>query len=151
MSEAIRVPHRSVTGDRAWAVAAVTGIVIVVAGACSTLPGILQGPLRHDFGWSRGSIGLAVSVNMVLYGLTAPYAAALSDRFGVRRVVVAALVAIGAGAGLTTAMTAAWEFTLLWGFMVGAGTGALSMTLGAAVSDRWFARGKGLVTGLLSS
>ncbi|MGC4998218.1 MFS transporter [Streptomyces sp. DT195] len=151
MRDTIRIPQRSVTGGRAWAVAAVTGIAIVVAGACSTLPGILQGPLRHDFGWSRGSIGLAVSVNMVLYGLTAPYAAALSDRFGMRRVVVAALVAVAVGAGLTTAMTAAWQFTLLWGLMVGAGTGSLSMTLGAAVSDRWFARRKGLVTGLLSS
>lgn len=130
---------------------AVTGTAIVVAGACSTLPGILQGPLRDDYGWSRGSIGLAVSVNMVLYGLTAPYAAALLDRFGVRRVVAAALLTVAAGVGLTTAMTAAWQFTLLWGLLVGAGTGALSMTLGAAVTDRWFARHKGLVTGLLSS
>ncbi|MFJ3662979.1 MFS transporter [Streptomyces sp. NPDC090119] len=151
MSEAIRVPRQSVTGHRAWWVAAVTGTAIVVAGACSTLPGILQGPLRHDFGWSRGSIGWAVSVNMVLYGLTAPYAAALSDRFGVRRVVAAALLTVAAGAGLTTMMTAAWQFTLLWGLLVGAGTGALSMTLGAAVTDRWFARHQGLVTGLLSS
>ncbi|MGV9319175.1 MFS transporter [Streptomyces sp. NPDC003660] len=151
MSEAIRVPRKSVTGHRAWWVAAVTGTAIVVAGACSTLPGILQGPLRHDFGWSRGSIGLAVSVNMVLYGLTAPYAAALSDRFGVRRVVAAALLTVAAGAGLTTMTTAAWQFTLLWGLLVGAGTGALSMTLGAAVTDRWFARHKGLVTGALSS
>lgn len=130
---------------------AVTGTAIVVAGACSTLPGVLQGPLRDEFGWSRGSIGLAVSMNMVLYGLTAPYAAALLDRFGVRRVVAAALLTVAAGAGLTTAMTAAWQFALLWGLMVGAGTGALSMTLGAAVTDRWFARHQGLVTGVLSS
>ncbi|MFF7969494.1 MFS transporter [Streptomyces sp. NPDC007903] len=151
MSEATQVLSKSVAGHRAWWVVAVTGTAIVVAGACSTLPGILQGPLRDDYGWSRGSIGLAVSVNMVLYGLTAPYAAALLDRFGVRRVVAAALLTVAAGAGLTTAMTAAWQFTLLWGLLVGAGTGSLSMTLGAAVTDRWFARHKGLVTGVLSS
>ncbi|MGA5324489.1 MFS transporter [Streptomyces seoulensis] len=151
MSEATKLLPRSVAGHRAWWVVAVTGTAIVVAGAYSTLPGILQGPLRQDFGWSRGAIGLAVSVNMVLYGLTAPYAAALLDRFGVRRVVTAALLTVAAGAGLTTTMTAAWQFTLLWGLLAGAGTGALSMTLGAAVTDRWFDRHKGLVTGVLSS
>ncbi|MFI9392855.1 MFS transporter [Streptomyces bauhiniae] len=151
MSEATQVLPTSVAGHRAWWVVAVTGTAIVVAGACSTLPGILQGPLRDDYGWSRGSIGLAVSVNMVLYGLTAPYAAALLDRLGARRVVAAALLTVAAGAGLTTAMTAAWQFTLLWGLLAGAGTGALSMTLGAAVTDRWFARHRGLVTGVLSS
>lgn len=151
MSEATKLLPKSVAGHRAWWVVAVTGTAIVVAGACSTLPGILQGPLRQDFGWSRGTIGLAVSVNMVLYGLTAPYAAALLDRFGVRCVVTAALLTVAAGAGLTTMMTAAWQFTLLWGLLAGAGTGALSMTLGAAVTDRWFARHKGLVTGVLSS
>ncbi|QBJ88902.1 MFS transporter [Streptomyces seoulensis] len=151
MSQATKLPPQPVAGHRAWWVVAVTGTAIVVAGACSTLPGILQGPLRQDFGWSRGTIGLAVSVNMVLYGLTAPYAAALLDRFGVRRVVTTALLTVAAGAGLTTTMTAAWQFTLLWGLLAGAGTGALSTTLGAAVTDRWFDRHKGLVTGVLSS
>ncbi|MGW5658851.1 MFS transporter [Streptomyces sp. NPDC003758] len=142
---------RNPSAHRAWWVATVTGAAIVVAGAFSTMPGILQEPLHDEFAWSRGSIGLAASVNMVLYGLTAPYAAALMDRFGVRRVVVAALAAVAAGALLTTAMKAAWQFTLCWGFLVGLGTGSLSMTLGTTVTNRWFARHRGLVTGVLSS
>ncbi|TXS32721.1 MFS transporter, partial [Streptomyces sp. gb1(2016)] len=81
------LPHRSRLGHRAWWVAAAALLAIVVAGAFSTLPGLLTGPLHQEFGWSRGSIGLSASVNMVLYGLTAPFAAALMDRFGIRRVV----------------------------------------------------------------
>nr|WP_200422932.1 MFS transporter [Streptomyces sp. Y2F8-2] len=142
---------RNPSAHRAWWVATVTGAAIVVAGAFSTMPGILQEPLHDQFAWSRGSIGLAASVSMVLYGLTAPCAAALMDRFGVRRVVVAALGAVAAGALLTTAMNAAWQFTLSWGFLVGLGTGSLSMTLGTTVTNRWFARHRGLVTGVLSS
>ncbi|MER6347317.1 MFS transporter [Streptomyces sp. NPDC001595] len=138
-------------GHRAWWVAAVAGLTIVIAGAFSTMPGILQEPLRDEFHWSRGSIGLAASVNMVLYGLTAPYAAALMDRFGIRRVVLAALGAVAAGAVLTTVMSAAWQFTLFWGFLVGLGTGSLSMTLGTTVTNRWFTSRRGLVTGILSS
>lgn len=143
--------HTKDSGHRAWWVAAAAGVAIVVAGAFSTMPGILQDPLRQEFHWSRGSIGLAASVNMVLYGLTAPYAAALMDRFGIRRVVIAALGTVATGAVLTTMMSAAWQFTLFWGFLVGLGTGSLSMTLGTTVTNRWFTTHRGLVTGVLSS
>lgn len=93
MNRSDTVPRTTGTpaGRRAWCVAAVACLAIVVAGAFSTLPGLLITPLHDEFHWSRGSIGFATSVNMVLYGLTAPFAAALMDRFGMRRIVVAAL------------------------------------------------------------
>ncbi|MET8480017.1 MFS transporter [Streptomyces clavifer] len=141
-------PH---TNQRAWWVAAVAALAIVVAGSFSTMPGILLGPLQDEFHWSRGTIGLASSVNMVLYGLTAPFAAALMDRFGIRRVVVAALSTVAAGSLLTTLMSASWQFILFWGFLVGLGTGSMAMAFGATVTNRWFTTRRGLVTGILSS
>ncbi|MFD9503778.1 MFS transporter [Streptomyces sp. NPDC060035] len=138
-------------GHRAWWVAAAAALAIVVAGTFSTMPGILLGPLQEEFHWSRGTIGLAASVNMVLYGLTAPFAAALMDRFGIRRVVVAALSTVAAGSMLTTLMNASWQFTLFWGFLVGLGTGSMAMAFGATVTNRWFTTRRGLVTGILSS
>ncbi|WP_250293397.1 MFS transporter [Streptomyces atroolivaceus] len=143
--------HRGHLPHRAWWVAAAALLVIIVAGAFSTLPGLLTGPLHGEFGWSRGSIGLAASVNMVLYGLTAPFAAALMDRFGIRRVVAVALLVIASGAGLTTVMAAAWQFTLYWGMLVGLGTGSVATAFGATVTQRWFVRRRGLVTGVLAS
>src|ERR1044072_3205251 len=102
----LRRPHR------AWAVAAVTFVTIVGAAAFASLPGLLIEPL-HDpdtgFGWSRGTIGFAVSVNLALYGVTAPFAAALMDRYGIRKVVAVALTVISVGSLLTVWMTAAWQ------------------------------------------
>ncbi|MEU1458037.1 MFS transporter [Streptomyces avermitilis] len=144
-------PRPAATGHRAWWVAAVAALAIVVAGAFSTMPGILQNPLQQEFHWSRGTIGVASSVNMVLYGLTAPFAAALMDRFGIRRVVVAALTTVAAGSLLTTVMNASWQFTLSWGLLVGLGTGSMAMAFGATVTNRWFTTRRGLVTGILSS
>lgn len=144
-------PGSRSAGHRAWWVAAVATLVIVVAGSFSTLPGILQNPLQEEFRWTRGTLGVATAVNMVLYGLTAPFAAALMDRFGIRRTVVAALATVAAGALLTTVMTAPWQFTLFWGFLVGLGTGSTAMAFGATVTHRWFATRRGLVTGILSS
>lgn len=57
---------------RAWFVAAVTFVTIIGAAAFRSLPGLLIDPLHEDFDWSRGTIGAAVSINLALYGLTAP-------------------------------------------------------------------------------
>ncbi|MFE9246333.1 MFS transporter [Nocardiopsis sp. NPDC006938] len=142
--------RRRVTVHRAWVTALVAGLTIVAAAAFAAVPGLLMEPLHDEYGWSRGSIGLAASVNMLLYGLVAPFAAALTDRFGLRRVAVAALAVVVAGAGLTTLMTASWQLTLYWGFLVGAGTGSLSMTFAATVAHHWFTRRRGLVVGALT-
>ncbi len=90
---------------RAWFVAAVTFVTIIGAAAFRAVPGLFIDPLNEEFGWSRGTIGAAVSVNLALYGLTAPFAAALMDRYGIRRVVAVALTVI-AGSGATVWMTA---------------------------------------------
>ena len=91
-------PARAGRIHRAWFVAAVTFVTIIGAAAFASLPGLLIDPLHEEFGWSRGTIGFAVSVNLALYGLTAPFAAALMDRFGIRRVVAVALTVIAVGA-----------------------------------------------------
>ncbi|MTE19742.1 MFS transporter [Streptomyces sp. TRM43335] len=153
MTRSAETPHtsRGPLVHRAWWVAAAAAVAIVVAGAFSTVPGLLVDPLHRDFGWSRGSIGFAASVNMVLYGLTAPFAAALMDRFGIRRVVAGALTLVAVGAALTTVMSAAWQLTLYWGLLVGLGTGSMAMAFAATVVGRWFVERRGLATGLLTS
>ncbi|MCK2217818.1 MFS transporter [Actinomadura sp. ATCC 31491] len=140
-----RGPHR------AWYVAAVAFVAILGAAGFRATPGVLITPLRNEFGWSTGTVSLAVSVNLVLYGLTAPFAAALMDRFGMRRVVALALLLIAAGSGLTVLMTASWQLLLLWGVFVGLGTGSMALVFAATVVDRWFVRHRGLVTGILTA
>lgn len=136
---------------RAWFVAAVAFVTIIGAAAFRSLPGLLIDPLNHDFHWSRGTIGAAVSINLALYGLTAPFAAALMDRFGIRRVVAVALTVIAVGSGLTVWMTAAWQLMLCWGLLVGLGSGSMALAFAATVTNRWFTERKGLVTGILTA
>ncbi|MFD4372650.1 MFS transporter [Streptomyces sp. NPDC058486] len=136
---------------RAWSVAAVTFVTIIGAAAFASLPGLLIEPLHTEFDWSRGTIGFAVSVNLALYGLTAPFAAALMDRFGIRRVVAVALSVIALGSVLTVWMTAAWQLVLLWGVLVGLGSGSMALAFAATVTNRWFTARRGLVTGVLTA
>lgn len=136
---------------RAWIVAAVTFVTIIGGAAFNSLPGLLIDPLHTEFDWSRGQIGLAVSLDMALYGLTAPFAAALMDRFGIRRVVVVALSAVAAGALASVWMTAAWQLMIYWGVLVGLGSGSMAMAFSATVTNRWFVARRGLVTGILTA
>jgi MFS family permease len=135
----------------AWAVAAVSFVAILGAAGFRSVPGVMMMPLHMEFGWSHGVVGLAMSVNMTLFGLTAPFAAALMDRFGVRPVLATALTLIAAGSALSVTMTASWQLVLLWGVLVGVGTGSISMGFVATVATRWFEARRGLVTGVLTA
>ncbi len=135
----------------AWVVAAVSFVAILGAAAFRAVPGVMMNPLHHEFGWSHGTVGVAMAVNMTLYGVTAPFAAALMDRFGVRPVLSGALALIAAGSALSVFMTASWQLVLLWGVLVGIGTGAISMGFVATVATRWFEARRGLVTGVLTA
>ncbi|QMU72909.1 MFS transporter [Streptacidiphilus sp. P02-A3a] len=135
----------------AWVVAAVCLLVLVGAAGFRSTPSLLMDPLNMQFGWSYGIISLAVSINMVLNGLTAPFAAALMDRFGIRPVVAAALTVMACGSGLTVFMTQAWELLLCWGVLVGIGSGAMALAFSATVTNRWFFARRGLVTGVLTA
>ena len=136
---------------RAWLVAAVAFVALIGAAGFRSTPGALIDPLQTEYGWSRGTISFAVSVNLLLFGLTAPFAAALMNRFGIRRVVASALLLVSAGSGLTVFMESSWQLVLLWGVLVGLGTGSMALAFVATVAGRWFVKRRGLVTGILTA
>ncbi|WP_461120172.1 MFS transporter [Saccharothrix stipae] len=135
----------------AWVVAGVGFIALVGAAAFRATPGALIEPLQREFGWSTATIGFAVSVNLMLFGLTAPFAAALMERLGVRKVVASALTLVAVGSGLTVFMTTAWQLVLFWGVLVGLGTGSMALAFVATITGRWFVKHRGLVTGILTA
>jgi MFS family permease len=135
----------------AWIIAAITFATLFATSGFRSAPSVLILPLEDDFGWSRDVISLAVAINVLLYGLTAPFAAALMERFTVRKVVMAALTTVGTGALLTIFMTKSWHLMLLWGVIVGVGTGSMALVFAATIANRWFIKKRGLVIGILTA
>ena len=135
----------------AWVVAGAAFATLVAAAAFRAAPGPLMVPLHEDAGWSIVTMSAAVSVNLVLYGLTAPFAAALMERFGLRRVVAAGLLLIAAGAGLSVLATAAWQLVFTWGVLIGLGTGSMALVFAATIANAWFVKRRGLVMGILTA
>jgi sugar phosphate permease len=134
-----------------WVVVAVTFLVLLVGAGIRATPGVLIVPLENEFGWSNATISTAVAINILLYGLIGPFAVAVMERFGLRRSVCGALLLLTVGVALTTLMQAAWQLTMLWGVVVGSGTGMIALVLGATIANRWFIKNRGLVLGLLTA
>ncbi|WP_246412925.1 MFS transporter [Methylobacterium brachythecii] len=135
----------------AWIVAGITFVVLLVGAGVRATPGIMIVPLEREFGWSTATISVAIAVNIFLYGMIGPFAVAIIERFGLRRSVCAALLVLAVGTASTVWMSAPWQMLLLWGIVVGSGSGMVANVLGATVANRWFSRHRGLVLGLLTA
>ena len=134
-----------------WLVVAVVFLVLLAAAGTRATPSVMMVPLEHQFGWSRATISLAISVNIALYGLMGPFAAAAMQRFGVRPTLLAALATMAAGVALSALMTHPWQMILIWGVMVGGATGVAALSLSATVVTRWFHSHRGLAMGILTA
>jgi MFS family permease len=132
-------------------VAGVTFLALVSSAAFRSSTGVLLLPVSDEFGWSRATVSFAVTVNLAVYGLVAPFAAALMEKLGIRRVVAAALVLLALGMAGTTVMTQPWQLVALWGVLIGFGAGCMALVFGAIVAQRWFVARRGLVTGVFSA
>jgi MFS family permease len=114
-------------------------------------PSVLIVPLEAAFGWSRSDISLAVAINVLLFGLVSPFAAALMEKFGIRKVVMSALTIVSFGAVLTIFIQTPWQLIATWGVIVGCGTGSMALVFAATVANRWFVAKRGLVIGILTA
>jgi MFS family permease len=135
----------------AWVVAAVIFLTLLAAVGIRATPSVLIVPLEHTFGWSRGTISLAISINIILYGLMGPFAAALMQQLGIRRTIIGALGLLALSIAGSTFMTAPWQLVLSWGIAVGLASGVTALVLGATVVNRWFDRHQGLVMGVITA
>jgi len=135
----------------AWIVLGVTFVCLLVSAATRATPGILIVPLEHEFGWSRTTLSMAISLNILLYGLIGPFAAGFINRYGPRRVMATSALVLGLGTLATITIKQPWQLFALWGAVVGAGTGILAIVLGASIVQRWFHEQRGLALGLLTA
>jgi sugar phosphate permease len=134
-----------------WVVVVTTFLTMLATAGAMGSAGVLIQPLHQEFGWDLADISFAMAVRLVLFGLLGPFAAAFMTHFGVRQVVCTALGLIMSGIVLSMFMRDIWQLVLLWGVVIGTGTGMTALVLGATVATRWFSARRGLVVGLMTA
>src|SRR3982075_1329717 len=134
-----------------WAMVGVTFLTALISAGTVGAPGVFIVPLQNEFGWPPAQISSALSIRFILFGLMAPFAAALLNRYGLRNMTLSALLIVASALVMSLAMTDVWQLMLLWGAVIGIGTGMTALVLGATVAARWFAARRGLVVGTLTA
>ena len=135
----------------AWLVAGVTFLAMLTTSAALGLPGAMLQPLSKEFGWTTDQLSSVFAVRFALFGLLGPFAAVFIGRFGLRTIMVTAASFIAVAMVLATQITQLWQLFLLWGLVLGCGTGLTALVLGAMVATRWFTISRGLVVGLFAA
>ncbi|MET0361891.1 MAG: MFS transporter [Sphingobium sp.] len=134
-----------------WAAAGATFLTMLIVAGAVGAPGVFIVPLQKEFGWNVADISGALAIRFLLFGAMGPFAAAFMNRFGVRRMMLVSLAIVLSGLLLSLGMSRLWQLFLLWGVVIGVGTGLTAVVLGATVATRWFTHRRGLVMGLLSA
>ena len=134
-----------------WVMVGVTFFTSLISAGTVGAPGVFIVPLQHEFGWTTAEISSALSIRFILFGLMAPFAAALLNRYGLRNVTLSALLIVASALLTSLGMTKVWQLMLLWGVVIGIGTGMTALVLGATIAARWFASRRGLVVGILTA
>jgi sugar phosphate permease len=135
----------------AWVIAVVTFLAMLTTSAALGLPGAMLPPLRKEFGWSTDVLSSVFAVRFALFGLLGPFAALFITRFGLRNIMITAACLIATAMALATVVTQLWQLFLLWGLVLGVGTGLTALVLGAMVANRWFTANRGLMVGLFAA
>src|SRR5215467_3325835 len=134
-----------------WVMVGVTFLAALISAGTVGAPGVFIVPLQREFGWTTAEISSALSIRFILFGLMAPFAAALLNRYGLRNVTLAAQLIVVSALLASLAMTRVWQLMLLWGVVIGVGTGMTALVLGATIATRWFTARRGLVVGILTA
>lgn len=134
-----------------WVMVGVTFLTALISAGTVGAPGVFIVPLQKEFGWSTAEISSALSIRFILFGLMAPFAAALLNRYGLRNVTLLAQLIVVSALVLSLGMTEVWQLIALWGVVIGIGTGMTALVLGATIATRWFAARRGLVVGILTA
>ena len=133
----------------AWLVAATTFLVLIIAAGVRSTPGVLMLPIERQMGWSAQTVSAAAAINIALFGLIGPFAAALMQTFGVRRTMVLGLLLVSTSVAIAGFAREPWQLIITYGFGAGTGLGMLAMVLAATIANRWFVAQRGVVTGAL--
>ena len=128
----------------------VTALFTVTFGVSTPLAafGVFLPVFAETFGWSRGAISTALSVNLLLGGVAGLLIGTLADRSGPRVTLVSTVLLAGVAFSLASTVTALWQLYLLVGVLGGIGMSSFYL-LSTTTVTRWFSERRGFALALV--
>jgi len=134
-----------------WIILAISFAAMAIAYGARNSFSVFYVVILDEFGWSRASTAGIFSLNVVVYGITAPFAGALVDRFGPKKVLLTGAIILALATALCSMVNTIAHFYLLFGLVGAIGTGLTGYPANAAVLPHWFVRRRGMAFGIFTS
>src|ERR687891_1779638 len=132
----------------AWVVLGALTLCLLASTGIRAVFGVYIKPMEAELGWSRGALSGAAALSLLLLGAVGPFAGRLADRWGPRRVIVLALLLLGAGSIASAYVQSLWHIYVTAGVLMAVGAGGAALSTGSTVVARWFEQRRGLAMGL---
>ncbi len=113
--------------------------------------GVFLTPFEQEFGWNRQVISLAFGISLFFYGFAGPFMAALLQKFGLKKMMLASMGTLLIGLLLIFLMNQSWQLIIIWGAIIGLGSSLFLTVLSPYVANHWFKEKRGLATGILTA
>ena len=133
---------------RRWLIVAALFVVIYGVSVPLAAFGVFLPVIAEHFGWTRGAVSAALSLNLLVGGIAGFAVGALADRHGPRVLLAATMALAGTGFALVATVSALWQLYLLVGVVAGVGTSSFYV-LGTATVTHWFEDRRGLALALV--
>ena len=131
-----------------WYILAASFVILFFnAGARSSIS-VMFKPIAAEFGWSRSTVSLAFSLQMVLFAISLSLAGRFYDRYGPKWVIIISTLFISIGYMFISFIDSLWQFLLFYGVIAAVGLGGTSAPIFAAFTSKWFEKGRGLAVSL---
>ncbi len=135
-----------------WVVLAAGFAIMLLGYAMRNTFSVFYPVIVFDFGWTRGGTALMYSLTLLSYGMFAPIAGRLADRFHPRYVLATGGLLVGGGIALCSLANSVWFFYFFYGIVVAIGLSLIGITPLISVLSHWFgSRRGGMLFGLLGA
>ncbi len=131
-----------------WYLVGITIVAMMLVYGVRNSFSVLFSPILDDFGWYRGSTAIMLSLNILIYGLTAPLAGLLVDRWKPRVVVTLGILILSLATALCYFASELWHFYLLFGVLAPIGTAFCGSPILSPSLMNWFGKRRGLAISL---
>jgi MFS family permease len=134
-----------------WYVVASSFVILFFNSGARFSIGVMFKPLISEFGWDRGAVSFAFSVNMTIFAISLLIVGKLYDRYGPKWVILVSTALLSGGYMSISLIKSYWQFLLFYGILSAAGLGGTSVPLVASLTSKWFEKGRGLAISLALS
>jgi MFS family permease len=131
-----------------WYLVAICIISMVLIYGVRHSFAVFFSPILQEFSWSRGDTAMMMSLNVLTYGLVAPIAGGLADRWRPRVLIPIGVIILGVSTAGCAFATRLWHFYFLFGFLMSVGTALSGWPVFAPALMNWFVKRRALVLGL---